>query len=84
SSEITVRSHPLKPQELSDEQLKLLKHSQNPQGPLQAPDALRAETTHESLTRATSARPGRAAALELTLIPGTSKPRPGTPSVQPR
>ncbi|OJD11986.1 hypothetical protein ACJ73_09422, partial [Blastomyces percursus] len=31
-----------------------------------------------------SARPGRAAAPELTPIPGTSKPRPGTPPVQPR
>ncbi|PGG94986.1 hypothetical protein AJ79_10331 [Helicocarpus griseus UAMH5409] len=70
----------LSPQEPPGEQLKLLKHLQDLQGPLQAPDAPRAKTTHEPLSRATSARPGRAAASELTPIPRTSQPRPGTPS----
>ncbi|PGG95056.1 hypothetical protein AJ79_10296 [Helicocarpus griseus UAMH5409] len=74
----------LSSQESLSEQLKLLKHSQNSQGPLQAPDAPRAKTTHESLSRATSARPSRAAALKLTLISRTSQPHSETPSVQPR
>ncbi|PGG94946.1 hypothetical protein AJ79_10349, partial [Helicocarpus griseus UAMH5409] len=56
----------------------------DPQGPLQAPDAPRAKTTHGPPSRAASARPGRAAAPELTPIPRTSQPRPGTPPVQPR
>ncbi|PGG94971.1 hypothetical protein AJ79_10337 [Helicocarpus griseus UAMH5409] len=74
----------LSPQNTLSEQLKLPKHPQDPQGPLQAPDTPRAKTTHEPPSRATSARPGRAAAPELTPIPRTSEPRPGTPPVQPR
>ncbi|PGG95973.1 hypothetical protein AJ79_09793 [Helicocarpus griseus UAMH5409] len=42
------------------------------------------KTMHGPLSRATSARPDRAAALKLTPISRTSQPRPETPPVQPR
>ncbi|OJD13078.1 hypothetical protein ACJ73_09249, partial [Blastomyces percursus] len=71
----------LSPQDSPGEQFKLPKRPQDSQ---EAPDAPRAKTTHGPPSRAASARPGRAAAPELTPIPGTSKPCPRTPPVQPR